>query len=99
MARYHEIADDLERRIRAGEYTDRLPSLEQLVSKYAVAINTVRAAERILEEKGLVRIAQGEGVYIENPPEQDSTAVALSAIEDAQRALEKAMRVLKSEKY
>lgn len=63
---YAQIAADLERRIRAGEWAhgDRLPPREQLAGEYGCAVMTVRRAERELSERGLIRMVRGKGAYV-----------------------------------
>ena len=67
MSRYQEIADDLRRRIQAGEFAvgDQLPSIAALQEHYAVpSLNTVRAAHRVLEDEGMVDSRHGVGVFV-----------------------------------
>lgn len=67
MARYTDIADDLRSRLALGEWRegDRLPSIGDLQDHYDVpGLNTIRAAQRILIEEGLLRAEQGVGVFV-----------------------------------
>lgn len=63
---YAQIAADLERRIRAGEWAfgDRLPPREQLAAEYGAAVMTVRRAQRELTDRGLIRVVIGKGAYV-----------------------------------
>ena len=60
-----QVADDLARRIAAGEWGhgDRLPSREQLAAEYGAAQMTIRRAQRELAGRGLIRVVQGKGAY------------------------------------
>ena len=71
MAKYRDIADDLRRRIAAGEFPvgSRLPGIPALQERYDAALGTVRAAEDILRDEGLLRTAQGEGSFVLALPE------------------------------
>lgn len=95
MARYHEIANELETRIRAGRYHHQLPGVGALAGEFNVAINTVRAAEKELEQRGLVRIAQGEGVFLVDAPDQDPHEQALAEIAAARAALDRAEQAIR----
>ena len=67
MAKYHEIASDLRRRIVDGEFPvgSQLPSITALMGTYEVAgLNTIRAAERVLVDEGLLRTEHGVGVFV-----------------------------------
>lgn len=64
--RYVQVADDLERRIRAGEFPHdaRLPRREDLAAEYGVGEMTVRRALRELAERGLVRPLPAVGTVV-----------------------------------
>jgi DNA-binding GntR family transcriptional regulator len=55
-APYLQIADKLRARIEAGEYTDRLPTLGDLMDEISPrpGYNTVRKAVEVLKKEGLV---------------------------------------------
>jgi len=63
---YTQVADYLERRIRAGEYPPggRLPNARDLGGELGVAEHTVRHAERILADHGLLVIFAAKGCYV-----------------------------------
>lgn len=63
---YQMIADDLEARIRHGEYRpgSPLPSYRSLGEIYSVSVSTAQAALRILRERGLTRTELGRGVFV-----------------------------------
>jgi GntR family transcriptional regulator len=61
-----EIADDLADRIQAGEYKpgSRLPTYRDLMDLYDVGYTTIYNVVVRLRARGLVRGAQGRGVYV-----------------------------------
>lgn len=65
---FREIADDIARRIAAGEdgYQpgDRLPSHSQLKDHYGVSLATVVRAIALLHDRGLIRGEQGRGLFV-----------------------------------
>lgn len=73
---YRQIAADLVRRIRAGEYLPerRIPSEADLCEMYGVSRKTVRAALDILREAGWIMVSEGKGRYVQRRaewPEED----------------------------
>jgi DNA-binding GntR family transcriptional regulator len=87
LARYIEIANDLRQKIAArkwkvGEY---LPSIWELQQQYKVkGLNTIRDAQRILVNEGLLRPQQGVGVQVIALPtalEKESAADLLAEFE------------------
>lgn len=71
-APYLHVADDLRRRITAGEWAvgERLPSRAQLADHYAVGRNvTQRAMERLIIE-GVLEGRAGSGTYVRRPRER-----------------------------
>ena len=70
-----QVADDIERRIRAGEYTHgaRLPGRDDLAAGYGVAVMTIRRAQTELESRGLVRVVTGKGTYVTLPGHSEGT--------------------------
>jgi GntR family transcriptional regulator len=67
-AQYQAIADQLEARIRTGEWAagSTLPRQVDLMSEYTVSRDTIRAAMAVLEERGLVRSVKGLGALVRN---------------------------------
>lgn len=65
-AQYQAIADQLEARIRAGDWVagSTLPRQVDLTTEYAVSRETIRAAVALLEERGLVRNVKGRGAVV-----------------------------------
>ncbi len=67
--RYEEIADDLRRRVEAGEFAERLlPSEADLCAAYDASRITVRKALEVLREDGLVGARRGVGWYVAADP-------------------------------
>jgi GntR family transcriptional regulator len=61
---YLQVADDVERRITAGEITAKLPAERQLAEQYGVAYTTVRRAMEILRERGVIITRHGRGTFV-----------------------------------
>jgi GntR family transcriptional regulator len=61
---YVQLADELARKITAGELTGRMPSERDLASEYGVAYGTVRRAMELLRERGLVASVHGRGTFV-----------------------------------
>lgn len=61
-----KIADEMEQRIRSGEYKlgSRLPTTQELANLYGVGTTTASKAYFILKLKGLVEGEQGIGVFV-----------------------------------
>jgi GntR family transcriptional regulator len=63
---YVQLADDLVKRIKRGEFPvgARLPSEAELAQDYRTAKMTVRRALEILRERGLIRTLHGRGSVV-----------------------------------
>ena len=62
---YHvQLADILRSKIRSGEISYKLPSLNALSQEYGISKNTVAHALRTLEAEGLIITAQGRGTFV-----------------------------------
>lgn len=64
---YHNVYSALRARIEAGEFAvgDRLPSISALQEQYGVrSLSTIRSAQELLAEDGMVRTEQGKGVFV-----------------------------------
>jgi DNA-binding transcriptional regulator YhcF (GntR family) len=91
---FRQFADDMRRRIRAGEYLpgELLPSIRQLASEYGISTQTTQNGLRELRSEGLVVSQQGRGFYVRDParpaagPDTD-IAGRLAAVETELRAL------------
>src|SRR4051812_12213696 len=71
--RYREIADRLERSLRAGAYQpgQRLPSVRMLCRNWRASITTVVAAYDLLTRRGLVEARAQSGHYARPPAPAD----------------------------
>ncbi|HEU5110519.1 MAG TPA: GntR family transcriptional regulator [Micromonosporaceae bacterium] len=63
---YRQIADDLERRIRAGQYPPgtAIPSYRGLSGLYGMSVSTVQEAVVLLQDRGVVVGRPGVGVFV-----------------------------------
>lgn len=70
-----EIADDLDRRIRTGEYgpDDRL-DYGELTALYVVSKSTIQRAVGLLQDRGLVTYQPGHGWYIRTQGSPEMTS-------------------------
>jgi GntR family transcriptional regulator len=66
---YQQVADDLRRKIRAGEYSagQRLPSIRNLAAEYGISPQTVQNALRELRNDHLVVSQQGRAFFVRDP--------------------------------
>jgi GntR family transcriptional regulator len=66
---YERIADDLRRRIRAGELRpgDRLPAETAMVEEYGKSLPTLRQALGLLASEGLIEKQHGRGNFVRIP--------------------------------
>lgn len=67
MAIYHELAGRIRDRITSGEWPigTRLPSISELQDEYGIrSLNTVRDAQQLLVEEGLLETRQGIGAFV-----------------------------------
>jgi DNA-binding GntR family transcriptional regulator len=69
-SKYQRIAADLRARINSGEYPpgSQLPTKAELMTRYQVAVNTVKRAIDELRKAGLVETLQGAGMFVCEPP-------------------------------
>jgi DNA-binding GntR family transcriptional regulator len=70
---WRQVAADMARRIRGGEWDGRLPSERDLAFEYEIALVTLRKALRQLREDGLVETEPGWGSRVVHgaPPPQE----------------------------
>lgn len=97
---YVSIANDLEQKIRNKELkeNDKLPSERELTSIYGVSRNVIREALKAMEEKGLVDIKMGKGVFVTKPEVSnvsdtletfiDTTSISIEQVVEARKELE-----------
>jgi GntR family transcriptional regulator len=71
--RYEEIADDLRKRIEAGEFPpgSRLPTRRELTAHYEVTEPVIDRSMQILRVLGVTETLAGVGVFV-----RDSTSEA-----------------------
>lgn len=64
--RYEEIADDLRKRIEAGEFPpgSRLPTRRELTAHYEVTEPVIDRAMQILRVLGVTETLAGVGVFV-----------------------------------
>lgn len=75
---YEQIADNLEQAIVQpdAEVAKKLPSEQKLAKKFGVSRTVIREALKLLKERGLIVLRNGEGSYISKPrPDVVSNAV------------------------
>lgn len=105
IPRYQEIADDLRRRLDEGEWPvgTTLPAISDLQEEYDVpGLNTIRQAQSLLVEEGLLNPVQGRGTFVialpRPPGDRASLKQALgelrAALAHTQIALNRVMRHL-----
>ena len=69
---YHQLAEELFARIRAGQYPpgQRIPSEHELAASYGVGRPTVRQATDALIQRGLLVRRRGSGTFVRSVPAQ-----------------------------
>jgi GntR family transcriptional regulator len=69
---YHQLADELLRQIRAGEYPpgERIPSEHELARRFGLGRPTVRQATDTLMRNGVLERRRGSGTYVRSVPAQ-----------------------------
>jgi DNA-binding GntR family transcriptional regulator len=97
MARYREVADDLRERIVGGEFGigTPLPPITHLMEYYDVpALNTVRQAERLLADEGLLEPRHGSGVFVISTEPRPPATTVLAELKASRAALDRAIALL-----
>ncbi len=73
---YEIVADNLEKDIVSGIFTERrLPSEQMLSTRYGVSRTVIREALKILTERRMVSVTAGSGAYITRPDAYDLSIV------------------------
>ncbi|MEB3368070.1 GntR family transcriptional regulator [Saccharopolyspora mangrovi] len=92
---YQQIADDLRSEIRSGELAagQRLPRQSDLVSRYDVALGTVKSALAVLRDEGLIVSRKGEGAWVrrealDEPQDEEAAPDAASMLAEVLDRLE-----------
>lgn len=62
--KWQQVLEDLERRIEAGDISDRFPTDRELVETYGVSRHTVREAVRRLRTRGVIERHRGRGSFV-----------------------------------
>lgn len=97
MARYRDIAEDLRRRIGSGEFSpgQQLPSIAALQEHYDVpGLNTIRQAQQLLVDDGLVETRQGVGAFVLRTEAEPRAVDVLAELRSARTALNRAIAAL-----
>lgn len=97
MARYRDIAQDLKARIAGGEFApgDQLPSIAALQKHYDVpGLNTIRQAQQLLVDDGLVETRQGVGAFVLRAEPLPRPVDVLAELRAARSALNRAITAL-----
>lgn len=97
MVRYREIYEDLRRRVVDGEFQvgSRLPSIADLQEHYQVpAPNTIRQAEQLLVDDGLVETRQGVGAFVTSHEPSDRAVDVVAELRAARTAIDRALAAL-----
>lgn len=84
---YGQIAQDFRKQIKAGTLKagDKIPSTADLMARYGVSNNVVRAAITELKSEGLLRGHAGKGVYVQD--EQTVRAEVVGVLNEARDEL------------
>ena len=97
MARYRDIAADLKTRIAAREFApgDQLPAITALMEHYKVpGLNTIRQAQQLLVDAGLVETRQGVGSFVLRAEPVPRSVDVLAELRTARSALSRAITAL-----
>jgi len=97
MARYRDIAADLRTRIAAGEFApgDQLPPITALMEHYKVpGLNTIRQAQQLLVDAGLVETRQGVGSFVVRTGPARRAVDVLAELRSARNAINGAIAAL-----
>jgi GntR family transcriptional regulator len=82
---YHQLADLLTTKIRAGEFEDgdRIPSEHQLAATYGIGRPTVRQAIDVLVRRRMLVRRRGSGTYVRRRPEAEVDLFSLAGTTSA----------------
>lgn len=74
---YDKALRELKEKILSGEWQpgQRLPSMKQLAKSLGVSVTTIREVLHTLENKNVVSIEHGRGIYLRNDPNANATPV------------------------
>lgn len=73
---YQQTIDKLQVKIFSGFWKpgQRLPTMKQLAKDFGVSITTMREALKSLENRNMISIEHGRGIYVRNDPNSVNTA-------------------------
>lgn len=97
---YTVVYEALRSRIEAGEFNvgDQLPSISAIQEQYDVpSLGTVRAAQQLLVEDGMIRTEQGRGAFVVST-ESARTIDATEALDAALAQIKRAQSALAAQK-
>lgn len=97
MARYREIYEDLRQRIVSGEFPlhEKLPSIADLQHQYEVpGLNTIRQAQQLLVDDGLVDTRQGVGAFVISHEPTERQVDVVAELRAARAAIDRALAAL-----
>jgi GntR family transcriptional regulator, transcriptional repressor for pyruvate dehydrogenase complex len=83
---YENVIEYVKERIANGTYapSQRLPSVSELAQEVGVGVSTAREGIRVLGNLGLVRVHQGQGMFVtEDARLREDPLEALALIEDS----------------
>jgi DNA-binding GntR family transcriptional regulator len=92
-----DIAVDLKTRIAAGEFGagDQLPTISHLMEHYGVpGLNTIRQAQQLLVDDGLIETRQGVGTFILRAEPLPRPVDVLAELRTARTAINTAIAAL-----
>ena len=74
MLKYESVADDIRKKIAAGEYgpNDQLPTTPELCDLYDVSKITIKKAMDELVQQGLIARRRGSGTYVKRVPQPEA---------------------------
>ena len=64
VAPYRQVAAILHERIKAGEITNRLPSIATLTQEFGIARVTAAKALKLLVDEGVAEVSPGIGTFL-----------------------------------
>jgi DNA-binding GntR family transcriptional regulator len=97
VARYREIAVDIKNRIGADEFPpgEQLPSITPLMDHHrAPGLNTIRPAQQLLVDDGLIETRQGIGAFVLRSAPKPRPVDTLAELRAARTALNTAIAAL-----
>jgi len=93
----HLVAAEIKARIAAGEFVpgDQLPPITALMEHYQVpGLNTIRQAQQLLVDDGLVETRQGVGSFVIRTEPVARPVDVLAELRTARSALNRAIAAL-----